>query len=197
MAPRLNLSLLPALGLLAGGCGLDDVRQTTGFVVHDTERPPASTGSSGSGSSSTTDDTGASSSSTTGGTTLDPALTGTSTGEGSTTGTTGTTTGDDTTAGGTTVVEPYDQCMMQTEPGNECEECICDKCLTEWLACQEDEGCLAIRACALLNTCAGVECLWVCEPVHSKYGGLYGPSGALAIELGLCATMPCGLYCDI
>lgn len=167
----------------SGGQSLDDASGTsttttsTTAPAETTEALPMSTGAAAE---------------TTGTSTTGDATTGTSTSGTSTTDTsTGTTAPDTTTTG-----DPHDECISLFEPGDECGECLCDKCLAAQMACAADEGCTEIRKCADFWGCNGILCDGPCSDILNKYGGVYGPSGLLSIELGKCRSFDCPIYCD-
>ena len=74
---------------------------------------------------------------------------------------------------------------------SDCEECACNNCLTQLMACQQDPGCVAIRMCAQQNMCTGIECLGPCGDVIDANGGAFGPSAGLASDLSDCYTGAC------
>lgn len=163
-----------------GGKAPDDGTTGDGTTAAET------TGEAGTSTGAVTATTGAS----TGG-----SSSGTTTGEATTEALTSTSTG--TTAADTTTGDPHDVCIASYEFGDECGECICDKCLDPWQKCAADEGCVKIRACAVLTECAGFECEGPCATPLFEHGGLWGPSGSLAVLLGQCATQKCGIYCKV
>ncbi len=168
-----------------GGKPPDDTTGVDTTAAETTVEPGTSTGA-------VTATTGTS----TGGTTT----TGTSTGEATTEATTealSTSTSTGTTAADTTTGDPHDVCIESYEFGDECGECICDKCLDAWQTCNDDEGCRLIRACAVKWECVAFECDGPCASLLFKYGGIYGPHGSLAVLLGQCAVQKCGIYCKV
>ncbi len=73
----------------------------------------------------------------------------------------------------------------------ECETCACNLCLDPLYACQQDVGCVAMRDCAQQTGCVGADCLEPCGAVIDMYGGPFGSSGALALELSDCLSATC------
>jgi hypothetical protein len=74
---------------------------------------------------------------------------------------------------------------------NECETCACNLCLDPLYACQQDPGCVAMRDCAEQAGCAGTECAEPCGAVIEMYGGYFGESATLALELSECLEPAC------
>lgn len=72
-----------------------------------------------------------------------------------------------------------------------CQQCACNLCLDPLYACQQDPGCVAMRDCAEQNGCQGADCLEPCGAVVDMYGGPFGASGALALELSDCLVASC------
>jgi hypothetical protein len=80
---------------------------------------------------------------------------------------------------------PLDNCLMMA--ADDCEECACNNCLMQLMACQADEGCTAIRMCAQENDCTGLACLGPCGgPI-----GMYPDSVPLAMALSDCYEGAC------
>jgi hypothetical protein len=73
-----------------------------------------------------------------------------------------------------------------------CEDCACNNCLPELMACQQDPGCVAIRMCAQEAGCTGIGCLEPCGDVINANGGAFGPSAGLASDLSDCYEAACG-----
>ncbi|HWB81299.1 MAG TPA: hypothetical protein VG755_40330 [Nannocystaceae bacterium] len=102
----------------------------------------------------------------------------------------GTTSGAVTSAGETTTGnDSLDHCLE--EAATSCEECACNSCLPQLMACQEDPGCVAIRMCAQESGCTGIECLGPCGEVIDANGGPFGPSAGLASMVSSCYTDAC------
>lgn len=74
---------------------------------------------------------------------------------------------------------------------NACETCACNLCLDPLYACEQDAGCVAMRDCAEQAGCEGPDCLEPCGAVIDMYGGPFGSSGALALELSDCLASTC------
>jgi len=74
---------------------------------------------------------------------------------------------------------------------NDCETCACNMCLDPLYACQQDPGCVAMRDCAEQAGCAGTECAEPCGAVIEMYGGYFGESATLALELSECLEPAC------
>lgn len=72
-----------------------------------------------------------------------------------------------------------------------CQQCACNLCLEPLYACQQDPGCVAMRDCAEQYGCQGADCLEPCGAVVDMYGGPFGASGALALDLSDCLVASC------
>ncbi|HEX4477820.1 MAG TPA: sialidase family protein [Polyangiaceae bacterium] len=59
--------------------------------------------------------------------------------------------------------------------------CACDHCACEFAACHADADCDAVRQCAEVHNCRGLDCLTPCGPVVTKAGDLL-TTRALAIS---------------
>lgn len=175
----------PAAFVLASALALAACRDSgdgpttivTGVTTHVTGLSTDTTEGSTSSSSSSSGGSDAGSSTTSTATSEPGTTTTTST---STTTSTTTTTGDETTTTGdassTTMLDPVDACLAKLDPGDECNECICQSCLMQWDACHADEGCTAIQQCAKINGCYGDECDAPCATVMNFYGPPDSPS---------------------
>ncbi len=172
-------ALLFALSVSATGCGdsgtdsTSTSSETDGHEHTDTDHMHTTGGSEGTTG-------GASSSTTAGG--------GSETDGGSTTG------------GGTTGEPPdpaeIEMCLEEVEEGDACGECGCNNCLPELQACEDDEGCVAIRECARENMCTGLDCLDFCQEIIDMYGGLVGPSAMQALVVSGCIEAECPGLCS-
>jgi hypothetical protein len=67
-------------------------------------------------------------------------------------------------------------------------DCNCMSCACELGACSADAGCSAIRECAQMTGCLGLDCLEPenCMMVIEDAGGVAGPSGMIALALSGC-----------
>lgn len=67
-------------------------------------------------------------------------------------------------------------------------DCNCGSCACELAACEADAGCSAIRECAQMTGCLGLDCLdeMNCGDVIMMAGGVAGESGMIALALSGC-----------
>lgn len=89
-----------------------------------------------------------------------------------------------------------EMCLEQVEEGDACGECGCNNCLAQLQACNDNEGCVAIRDCARENMCTGLACLEVCGDTIDMYGGLAGESAMLALVVSDCIEKQCPGLCS-
>ncbi len=76
--------------------------------------------------------------------------------------------------------------------------CVCDSCSCQLGACEQDAGCVAIRECAQMTGCTGLECYMMetCQEVIDANGGPVGDSASIAIDLSACTEMAkCPIQC--
>ncbi len=196
--PTRRLAFALTLPLTLGACGDD------GGPSADTDASTGTTDASMSATMSATNPTMTDASAT-----LDPDSTGddpattepgTTTDEpGTTTDAPGTTT-DDTGTDDTGTADTgssgesggaLEICLGMIDEGDACGECACNECLPELSACEDDEGCTAIRMCAQEAMCSGLGCLRPCGDVIDANGGIIGMSAAIAQALGGCIDMSC------
>jgi len=206
---RKLFSTMTALGLLVTACGDDKgttdattTASSTGGEGDTTSDPPSSS------TGPDTPTTAGMSEAMTSTTNVDPSTTDVDPSTSTSTGpdpdtTTPETTDPETTepeTGGTTIDpsggDPVEQCKMMADPMTECSDCVCENCLEELQACQADEGCTAIRMCAEETGCTGLDCLDVCGDVIDEYGGPFGPSGMLGLEISMCLMGSCDAECN-
>src|SRR5687768_2279062 len=78
--------------------------------------------------------------------------------------------------------------MMEADYCPEVGDCNCMSCACELGACEADAGCTAIRECAQMTGCLGLECLEPenCMMVIEDAGGVAGTSGMIALALSGC-----------
>lgn len=125
--------------------------------------------------------------------------TGSGSGSGSESSMSGATTATDTVAesSGGAECDNTDQAMIDMciesamgMPGYcpEVGDCNCMSCSCELAACEADAGCAAIRECAQMTGCLGLDCLEPenCMMVIEDAGGVAGPSGMIALTLSGC-----------
>lgn len=192
--------------VLAGACGTEDGDDATTVAS-------AGTGDTGTDpSASTSPTTSATTSATTNSSTTTPADTSDSDADSEDDGpletgpvdsgedTTPADTGDDTGTEDDTGPSPtdgpsdddggaLDMCLDMA--ADACEECACNNCLPEVMACQADPGCVEIRMCAQEAGCTGIGCLGPCGDVINANGGPLGPSAGLASALSDCYEGAC------
>jgi hypothetical protein len=92
--------------------------------------------------------------------------------------------------------DPVEACRQRAaDQGLFCEEvsnCSCEHCTDLLEECAEDEGCMAILACASETGCSGVSCYVGPQPncmaVIDAYGGPQEVSTAIASGLEMCVT---------
>ena len=95
-----------------------------------------------------------------------------------------------------------DTCKQQAADMGTCPEvgdCACDSCACELAACEADPGCTAIRECAQMVGCMGLDCYApeTCMQVIDDAGGVAGDSAAIGLELNSCIeTAMCPVSCD-
>ena len=67
-------------------------------------------------------------------------------------------------------------------------ECNCNSCACELAACNESADCTAIRECAQMTGCNGIDCLdpTTCGDVINMAGGPTGEGTSLALTLSNC-----------
>ncbi len=170
-------ALLFALSTPATGCGDSGTSSTsseTDSHEHtDTDHEHTTGGSDGTSSG------GSSSDATAGGSTTDAS--GSATDGGST---------------GEPDPEEIEMCLEEVDEDDACGECGCNNCLPELQACEDDEGCVAIRECARENMCTGLDCLEFCQEIIDMYGGLVGPSAMQALVVSGCIDAECPGLCS-
>lgn len=181
------LCTMTAFALLVAACG--DDKGTT-----DSTTSPLTTGNTSTDAGTTTPDTPTTttpdltttgvdpSTTTTAGPTTDPSTT--TTGDDTTTNVTSlsSSTDPDTTDPSTTTGDPAAECKMMVDPPNDpCGNCACDNCLAELDACNQDEGCKAIRECAQETGCTDApSCFMLCGNVIGMYPGSIGTAQNIA-----------------
>lgn len=95
-----------------------------------------------------------------------------------------------------------DLCNEMAQMEGTCEEvagCVCGACVCELAECQTDAGCTAIRECAQMTGCTGLDCYMpeTCQMVIDDNGGPVGPSASIALSLSTCTEAAmCPIQCD-
>lgn len=91
--------------------------------------------------------------------------------------------------------DPIAECKAEVDPPTACHDCICDNCYENYQACVDDEGCTAIRVCAEMTGCMGLDCLESCGEVIDMYGGFLGMSAKIGLDLNQCLGDHCMMEC--
>jgi hypothetical protein len=196
MKPLHRNSLIATFFALGVACGDDGGTGTSDSTSGSTGE---TTGASMSSTTTNTTTTNGTSSTTTNGTTMTTSQPTTDTSATDTTATDGDTTSNGTTGNadtGSTGAEDTGtgtggMAVCQDPPADQCEDCACMSCEMELQDCADDEGCTAIRDCAEMAMCSGLDCLGPCGGVINMYGGLAGASAGLAQALGDCISASC------
>lgn len=95
-----------------------------------------------------------------------------------------------------------DLCNEMAGMEGTCEEvagCVCGACVCELAECQTDAGCTAIRECAQMTGCTGLDCYMpeTCQMVIDDNGGPVGPSASIALSLSTCTEgAMCPIQCE-
>ncbi len=84
--------------------------------------------------------------------------------------------------------------------GSYCEDihgCACDNCTTQFMVCDQDDGCRGILACALESGCRGFACLTPCQEAIDAAGGVQADGVLKALEVSDCVEATgCATACD-